>query len=117
MTIKLDIGKSRFATPVRTGQHRPNFRCKIILTAIIICDSESVRFHLFVCLSVFSPFVSHHKTRLISAKGRRPNGPKEPGRENKETDCRRAIKKKIKKREKLNKKMRKEKRPRTETNG
>jgi hypothetical protein len=97
MTIKLDIGKSRFATPVRTGQHRPNFRCKIILTAIIICDSESVRFHLFVCLSVFSPFVSHHKTRLISAKGRRPNGPKEPGRENKETDCRRAMKKNKKK--------------------
>jgi hypothetical protein len=98
MMIKLDIGKSRFATPVRTGQHRPNFRCKIILTAIIICDSESVRFHLFVCLSVFSPFVSHHKTRLISAKGRRPNGPKEPGRENKET-AGEPNEKKIKKRE------------------
>lgn len=47
---------------------------------------------LFACL-FFIPFVSHHKTRLISAKGRRPNGPKEPGRENKETDCRRAMKK------------------------
>jgi hypothetical protein len=54
----------------------------MMLTAII-CDSESVRFHRFVCLSVFFffiPFVSYHKTRLISA-----NGPKEPGRENKET--------------------------------
>lgn len=74
MTIKLDIltKVDLQRQLLRTGQHRPNFRCKIILTAIIICDLESVRFHLFVCLSVFIPFVSHHKTRLISAKGRRP---------------------------------------------
>ena len=44
----------------------------------IICDSGVVRFHLFVCLSVFF-FVSHHKMRLISTKGwGSPYGPKEP---------------------------------------
>jgi hypothetical protein len=50
MTIKLDIGKSRFATPVRTGQHQPNFPLLFWRPSSFVIQSPYDSIFLFACL-------------------------------------------------------------------